>query len=68
MGWIRVSGDARAVRIIDLVGLLRGHREARLGPVRQVVGGTRTWEFEGVDDGLYCAMDAVAIRPWRAKL
>ena len=61
-------GNARAVRIVDLVGLLRGHREARLGPVRQVVGRTGTWEFEGVDDGLYRAVDAVAVRPWRAKL
>jgi len=36
--------------------------------VRQVVGGARTWEFEGVDGGLYRAVDVVAIRPWRAKL
>jgi len=36
--------------------------------MRQVVGGARTWEFEGVDDGLYRAVDVVAIRPWRAKL
>jgi len=28
--------------------------------MRQVVGGARTWEFEGVDDGLYCAVDVVA--------
>jgi len=63
-----MSGDTRAVRIVDLVSLLRGHREARLGPVRPVVGGTGTWEFEGVDDGLYRAVDVVAIRPWRAKL
>lgn len=32
------------------------------------MGGTGTWELEGVDDGLHRAVDAVAIRPWRAKL
>ena len=39
-----------------------------MGPVRQVVGGARTWELEGMDDRLYCAVDVAAIRPWRTKL
>jgi len=63
-----VFGDARTVRIVDLVGLLRGHREACLGQVRQVLGGTGACELERVDDRLYCAVDVVAVCPWRAKL